>query len=67
MILFDPEQQKEHDLSAIVNKWCPKGAEDESVVHRLLRGLAHANVCVEDLRRVLRGESPHRPLESYPH
>ena len=66
MILFDEQQQKEHDLPTIVNRWCPKGAEDETPVCRLLRGLANANACVVDLRRALRGESPYRPLETYP-
>jgi len=61
MILFDKEQLNEHNLVPIVNRWCPKGAEDESVEHRLLRGLTNANACVNDLRRVLRGESPIRP------
>ena len=66
MILFDEKQQNEHNLVAIVDRWCPKVAEDESVEQRLLRGLTHANACVEDLRRVLRGEPPIRQLESYP-
>lgn len=66
MILFDERQQDEHNLFVILNRWCPKGAEDETVEHRLLRGLMSANACVQDLRSVLRGESPVRPLDSYP-
>ena len=66
MIFFDERQLEENNLVAIVNRWCPKGAEDEPVEQRLLRGLANANACVNDLRRVLCGESPIRLPNIWP-
>lgn len=54
------------DLLNSIQKWIPPGFENEPLNLRLMRGLLNANACVEDLRLVLKGQEPIRPLDSCP-
>ena len=54
------------ELIEAVNKWCPKQFSHEEFPIRLFRAFLSARACVLDQRRVLAGEQPIRPLDSYP-
>lgn len=45
-------------------KWVPDGSEP--LENRLMKALLEADSCIADLKRVIAGEAPIRPLDSYP-
>ena len=55
-----------NEVSALIDKWCPPGFEHERNEARLIRALMEANACAIDCQRVLDGQEPIRPLDSYP-
>ncbi len=54
------------EIKAVIDKWCPDCYDDEHISVRALRGLLNANACIVDLKLVLDGKNPIRPLENYP-
>jgi hypothetical protein len=59
--------QQVQEIQAVIENWCPPGRyANEPFENQVILALLNANACVLDLKRVLDGKEPIRPLESYP-
>lgn len=60
------DENQLRELQEAVDNWCPEQFDDEPFTSRVFRAFLNARACALDLKRVVDGEQPIRPLDSYP-